>query len=192
MIVDLLLGVALSLYDSNLLRNVPGFHFPLCYAFIQKLTNALASLVLIYISRRWEMEEKSKHDAKMVSAAGNDDHLMELPSIQTFRQHAIPLSAVALVQTISAAFANQALQIIPLPLFKVCLVCGPIFVAFITSVVEGGLYSKGRLFALSLIGVGACRAVYAEALGADNPRYHRRSCICIGCERLFGGWLGSE
>jgi len=102
---------------------------------------------------------------------GNNVILTELPSIQTFRQHMIPLSAVALVQTISSAFANKALTIIPLPLFKVCLMCGPIFVAFITSCVEGQLYSKGRMFALSLIGIGAARAVYAESEGADNPRY---------------------
>jgi hypothetical protein len=38
MTLDLILGVSLSLYNSNLLRNVPGFRFPLCYALTQKLT----------------------------------------------------------------------------------------------------------------------------------------------------------
>ena len=174
MIIDLILGVGLSLYDSNLLRNVKGFKFPLCYALIQKLTNSLASLVLICLSRKWEMDAMAKQQQKQ-QKRGNMKNgnviLTELPSIQTFRQHMIPLSAVALVQTISSAFANKALTIIPLPLFKVCLMCGPIFVAFITSCVEGQLYSKGRLFALSLIGIGAARAVYAESEGADNPRY---------------------
>ena len=168
MIIDLILGVGLSLYDSNLLRNVKGFKFPLCYALTQKLTNSLASLVLICLSRKWEMDAMAKQQQQ--NLLGNVI-LTELPSIQTFRQHMIPLSAVALVQTISSAFANKALTIIPLPLFKVCLMCGPIFVAFITSCVEGQLYSKGRMFALSLIGIGASRAVYAESEGADNPRY---------------------
>ena len=40
-----------------------------------------------------------------------------------------------------------------------------------TTCIEGQLYSKGRMFALSLIGIGACRAVYAESDDADNPRY---------------------
>jgi len=177
MIVDLILGVGLSLYDSNLLRNVPGFNFPLCYAFTQKLTNALASLVLIILSRRREREEREKFLARQRAklATGTIQHdqftLTALPSIQTFRRHIVPLSAVALVQTISAALANRALQIVPLPLFKVCLMCGPIFVAFLTKIVDGQLYSKGRLMALGLIGAGAVRAVYAEADGADNPRY---------------------
>lgn len=186
MIIDLILGVALSLYDSNLLRNVPGFRFPLCYAFTQKFTNALASFLLICLSRRWEAEERASRmkveqnaatTNTMTSSVDSMDHqlpLTELPCIRTFRQHLVPLSAVALVQTISSAFANQSLQIIPLPLFKVCLMCGPIFVAFITSMMEGSqsqLYSKGRMMALGLIGIGACRAVYAEAGGADNPRY---------------------
>ena len=185
MIIDLILGVSLSLYDSNLLRNVPGFNFPLCYALVQKLTNALASLVLICLSRKWEMDAaivakqqqiqmmKQKKSYAPTKETSNIDrvHLTALPSGHAFCQHIIPLSAVALVQTISSAFANEALTIIPLPLFKVCLMCGPIFVAFITSCIEGQLYSKGRMFALSLIGIGACRAVYAESEDADNPRY---------------------
>ena len=184
MIIDLILGVSLSLYDSNLLRNIPGFDFPLCYALVQKLTNALASLVLICLSRKWEMDAaiakeqqqiqkmKQKNYAPTKETSNIDQvHLTALPSGHAFCQHIIPLSAVALVQTISSAFANEALTIIPLPLFKVCLMCGPIFVAFITSCIEGQLYSKGRMFALSLIGIGACRAVYAESEDADNPRY---------------------
>ena len=192
MAMDLVLGVSLSLYDSNLLRNVPGFHFPLCYAWTQKFTNAVASLVLILLSRRQEREERReerkimemmslKQHGKMMSLTGNsnstalmmeecEQDLMELPSMQTFRKHMIPLTGIALVQTISSAFANQALQIIPLPLFKVVLMCGPIFVAFLTSMMEGQRYSRGRLIALSFIVMGACRAVYAEAGVADNPR----------------------
>lgn len=172
MIIDLILGVSLSLYDSNLLRNVPGFNFPLCYALTQKLTNACASLVLICLSRKWEMDERARQVTKRRGFASVDDTpLLELPSVAAFRRHMIPLSAVALVQTVSAAFANQALQIIPLPLFKVCLMCGPIFVALCSILAEGQMYSKGRMLALSLIGMGAFRAVYAEAEGADNPRY---------------------
>ena len=167
MVLDLVLGVSLSLYDSNLLRNVPGFHFPLMYALVQKMTNALASLVLICLSRKWEIDR--------IKAANRpkDEHLddlAEMPSLKTFRYHASSLTAVALVQTFSSAFANEALQEIPLPLFKVVLMCGPIFVAFITTIMEGQIYSRGRLFALLLIGFGAGRAVYAEAEQADNPR----------------------
>lgn len=188
MIVDLILGVSLSLYDSNLLRNVPGFRFPLVYAFTQKLTNALASLVLICLSRRWEGQAReSRRNMKGKILPEDEGPLMELPSVKAFRQHLIPLSAVALVQTISAAFANKALQVIPLPLFKVCLMCGPIFVAFITSIVEGQLYSKGRMFALSLIGIGACRAVYSEAEGADNPRYIMQGAMFALGASAFGG-----
>jgi len=165
MVLDLVLGVSLSLYDSNLLRNVPGFHFPLTYALVQKMTNAIASLVLIYISRKWEKDDRRNRPI--------DEHqggLAEMPSLKTFRHHASSLTAVALVQTFSSAFANEALQEIPLPLFKVVLMCGPIFVAFITTIMEGQIYSRGRLFALLLIGFGAGRAVYAEAEKADNPR----------------------
>ena len=43
--------------------------------------------------------------------------------------------------------------------------------AFITTCIEGQVYSKGRMFALSLIGIGCTRAVYAESESADNPRY---------------------
>jgi len=168
MALDLVLGVSLSLYDSNLLRNVPGFHFPLTYALVQKVTNAIASLILIYLSRKWEMDERRRMTAanRPMDGAG----LTEMPSLRTFRHHASSLTAVALVQTFSSAFANEALQEIPLPLFKVVLMCGPIFVAVITTIMEGQIYSRGRLFALLLIGVGAGRAVYAEAEKADNPR----------------------
>jgi len=174
MILDLVLGVSLSLYDSNLLRNVPGFHFPLTYALVQKMTNAIASLILIYLSRKWDIDERRDERRKMkVANRSVDEHqdgLAEMPSLKTFRHHASSLTAVALVQTFSSAFANEALQEIPLPLFKVVLMCGPIFVAFITTIMEGQIYSRGRLFALLLIGFGACRAVYAEAGKADNPR----------------------
>ena len=128
MIIDLVLGVSLSLYDSNLLRNVPGFNFPLCYALVQKLTNALASLVLICLSRKWEMDAaivneqqqqtqqkmKQKRNYAPMKETSNivQAQLTELPSLHAFRQHIIPLSAVALVQTISSAFANEALTII--------------------------------------------------------------------------------
>lgn len=167
MVIDLVLGVSLSLYDSNLLRNVSGFHFPSTYALVQKLTNAIASLILIYLSRIWEMDE-----TRRMKAANRqmDSALTEMPSIRTFRHHASPLTAVALVQTFSSVFANEALQAIPLPLFKVVLMCGPIFVALLTTILEGRIYSRGRLFALLLIGFGAGRAVYAEAEKADNPR----------------------
>lgn len=171
MMLDLVLGVSLSLYDSNLLRNVPGFHFPLTYALVQKMTNAIASLVLIYLSRKWDIDERRRMKAANKSMDEHqDDGLAEMPSLKTFRHHASSLTAVALVQTFSSAFANEALQEIPLPLFKVVLMCGPIFVAFITTIMEGQIYSRGRLFALLLIGFGACRAVYAEAGKADNPR----------------------
>ena len=110
MLIDLTLGVGLSLYDSNLLRNVDGFDFPLCYALCQKATNATASLVLIILSRRWEVQEREKIKSQQPST--------EL-SMRAFRHHFVPLTAVALVQTISAAFANKSLQIVPLPLFKV-------------------------------------------------------------------------
>lgn len=171
MILDLVLGVVLSLYDSNLLRNVPGFQFPLTYALIQKLTNAIASLVLIVISRRWEMEERKKmRTANRPLDGGHQEGMAEMPSLRTFRHHASSLTAVALVQTFSSAFANEALAVIPLPLFKVVLMCGPIFVACITTIMEGQMYSRGRMFALLLIGFGAGRAVYAEADKADNPR----------------------
>jgi drug/metabolite transporter (DMT)-like permease len=169
MLLDLTLGVSLSLYDSNLLRNIPGFHFPLCYAWTQKFTNAVASLVFICLSRKREMAERRRLNIKSVQLF-EEEPLTELPSMQVFRVSAVPLSVIAMVQTISAAFANCSLQMIPLPLFKVVLMCGPIFVAFITSVIEGNNYSRGRILALSLIGIGALRAVYAEATGADNPR----------------------
>jgi len=181
MLIDLILGVSLSIYDSNLLRNVPNFNFPLCYALVQKLTNAIASLVLICLSRKWErdsllskQQQSSVVKKKNSSATNPPPHpvsTIDLPSLQTLKQHIIPLSAVALFQTISSSFANESLTIIPLQLFKVCLMCGPIFVAFITTCIEGQVYSKGRMFALSLIGIGACRAVYAESENADNPRY---------------------
>lgn len=170
MMLDLVLGVSLSLYDSNLLRNVPGFHFPLTYALVQKMTNAIASLILIYLSRKWDIDERRKMKVANRSMDEHQEGLAEMPSIKTFRHHASSLTAVALVQTFSSAFANEALQEIPLPLFKVVLMCGPIFVAFITTIMEGQIYSRGRLFALLLIGFGACRAVYAEAGKADNPR----------------------
>jgi len=124
MIIDLILGVALSLYDSNLLRNIPGFRFLLCHAFTQKSTNALASFLLICISRRWEAEELLRGDSRMmkveqdaatankvtsssVNSMAHQQHrphqplLTELLSVRIFRQHLAPLSAVALVQTIS-------------------------------------------------------------------------------------------
>lgn len=170
MMLDLVLGVSLSLYDSNLLRNVPGFHFPLTYALVQKMTNAIASLILIYLSKKWDIEERRKMKVVNRSMDEHQDGLVQMPSLKTFRHHASSLTAVALVQTFSSAFANEALQEIPLPLFKVVLMCGPIFVAFITTIMEGQIYSRGRLFALLLIGFGACRAVYAEAGKADNPR----------------------
>ena len=175
MALDLILGVSLSLYDSNLLRNVPGFRFPICYALTQKTTNALASLVLIFISRRWEAEELARRlpnkGGTVASSTTTTMTTTELPSARSLRRHAAPLAAVALAQTISASFANNALRMIPLPLFKVCLMCGPIFVAIMTSVAGGIECSNGRPLALSLIGAGACRAVYAEAGGADDPRY---------------------
>jgi len=246
MLLDLVLGVSLSLYDSNLLRNVPGFRFPLCYAWTQKFTNAVASLVLICLSRRQEMEMRvwmkrereremgrevemeeigcynyeynrnntgnrdgkqhnthTQHDKPTYSeeefpsslssssitkstpptikpyqenmfieqnAPNEQEPLTELPSLQTLRQHLVPLTAIALVQTVSSALANQSLRLLPLPLFKVVLMCGPIVVALLTSTIEGQIYTKGRLVALSLIGMGACRAVYSEAGVADNPR----------------------
>lgn len=248
MLLDLVLGVSLSLYDSNLLRNVPGFRFPLCYAWTQKFTNAVASLLLICLSRRQEMEMrvrmkrererevekeveiekighynyennrnnpgnrngkqhnihtqhdkqtnsssnqefssslsspsittstpptmKSYHESMFIeqNAPNEQEPLTELPSFQTFRQHVVPLTAIALVQTISSALANQSLRLLPLPLFKVVLMCGPIVVALLTSIIEGQIYTKGRLVALCLIGMGACRAVYSEAGVADNPR----------------------
>jgi hypothetical protein len=49
-----------------------------------------------------------------------------------------------------------------LPLFEVCLMCGPIFVALVTSTLGGTTgvdYAVGRSLALSLIGVGAIRAM---------------------------------
>mmetsp|Transcript_35378 Transcript_35378/g.84521 ORF Transcript_35378/g.84521 Transcript_35378/m.84521 type:complete len:517 (+) Transcript_35378:151-1701(+) len=162
MLIDLTLGIGLSLYDSNLLRNVDGFDFPLCYALVQKATNATASLVLIVLSRRWEAQERAKTKSQQP--------LTDLPSIGAFRHHFVPLTAVALVQTISAAFANKSLQIVPLPLFKVCLMCGPIFVAAMSSLVERQFYSAGRNLSLLLIGVGALKSVYSEAEVADNPR----------------------
>jgi drug/metabolite transporter (DMT)-like permease len=168
MLLDLVLGVTLSLFDSNLLRNVPGFRFPLTYALVQKLTNAIASLILIYLSRKWEMDARRKFT--VANRPIDEDGLPELPSLKTFRHHASSLTAVAIVQTFSSAFANEALGLIPLPLFKVVLMCGPIFVAFITIIMEGQVYSRGRRFALLLIGFGAGRAVYAEAENADNPR----------------------
>ena len=167
MLLDLALGISLSLYDSNLLRNVSGFRFPLCYAWTQKFTNAIASLVLIFLSRRWEMTERERMRYPDIDG---DEPLTEMPSIQVFRRNAIPLTAIAFVQTISSSIANRSLQMIPLQLFKVVLMCSPIFVAFLTSAIEGKMYSKGRIIALSLIGIGALRAVYAEAGGADNPR----------------------
>ena len=186
MVLDLVLGVSLSLYDSNLLRNVPGFHFPLTYALVQKMTNAIASLVLIYLSRKWEMDERRKMQAANRPIDGHQDGLAEMPSLKTFRYHASSLTAVALVQTFSSAFANEALQEIPLPLFKVVLMCGPIFVAFITTIMEGQIYSRGRLFALLLIGFGAGRAVYAEAEKADNPRQ-----ILVGAGYALGASAAS-
>lgn len=162
MLIDLTLGIGLSLYDSNLLRNVDGFDFPLCYALCQKATNATASLVLIVLSRRWEAQERAKTKSLQP--------LTDLPSMRAFRYHFVPLTAVALVQTISAAFANKSLQIVPLPLFKVCLMCGPIFVAAMSSLVERHFYSTGRNLSLLLIGVGAVKSVYSEAEVADNPR----------------------
>ena len=129
MIVDLILGVSLSIYDSNLLRNVPNFNFPLCYALVQKLTNAVASLVLICLSRKWERDsllskqQQSSVVKKSSSTNPTSAPTIELPSSQIFRQHIIPLSAVALFQTISSSFANESLTIIPLQLFKVCLMC---------------------------------------------------------------------
>ena len=168
MALNLVLGVSLSLFDSNLLRNVPGFRFPLTYALVQKLTNAIASLILIYMSRKWEMDARRKFTT--ANRQIDEDGLPELPSLKTFRHHASSLTAVAIVQTFSSAFANEALGLIPLPLFKVVLMCGPIFVAFITTIMEGQIYSRGRRFALLLIGFGAGRAVYAEAEKADNPR----------------------
>ena len=130
MIVDLILGVSLSIYDSNLLRNVPNFNFPLCYALVQKLTNAIASLVLICLSRKWErdsllskQQQQQSSVVKKSSSANPTSLTIESPSLQTFKQHVIPLSAVALFQTISSSFANESLTIIPLQLFKVCLMC---------------------------------------------------------------------
>lgn len=169
MVFDLVLGVSLSLYDSNLLRNVPGFQFPLTYALVQKLTNAIASLILISLSRKWEMNERRKIKAAVNRPVG-EFGLPGMPSLTTFRNHATSLTAVALVQTMSSVFANEALQEIPLSLFKVVLMCGPIFVAFLTTIMEGQIYSRGRLIALLLIGFGAGRAVYLEAEKADNPR----------------------
>jgi len=131
MLIDLLLGVSLSIYDSNLLRNVPNFNFPLCYALVQKLTNAIASLVLICLSRKWERDsllskQQQSSVAKKSSSANPPSHpvlTIILPSLKIFKQHVIPLSAVALFQTISSSFANESLTIIPLQLFKVCLMC---------------------------------------------------------------------
>ena len=131
MLIDLILGVSLSIYDSNLLRNVPNFNFPLCYALVQKLTNAVASLVLICLSRKWERDSLSKQQQSSVvkgksSSANHPPHqvlTIELPTLSTFQQHIISLSAVALFQTISSSFANESLTIIPLQLFKVCLMC---------------------------------------------------------------------
>ena len=165
MMLDLVIGVSLSLYDSHLLRNVPGFHFPLTYALVQKMTNAIASLILISLSRKWEMDAHRKMNDSQF-----EEQISEMPSLKTFRRHASSLTAVALVQTFSSAFANEALQGIPLPLFKVVLMCGPIFVALITTIMEGQVYSRGRRFALLLIGFGALRAVYSEAEKAENPR----------------------
>ncbi|KAL7476382.1 hypothetical protein ACHAW6_002252 [Cyclotella cf. meneghiniana] len=190
MLLDLTLGISLSLYDSNLLRNVPDFHFPLCYAWIQKFTNALASLVLICLSRRWgnaEQERSRQQKAAQLVSITEEQLLTEMPSMRVFRRNAIPLTAIAIVQTISAAFANRSLQILPLPLFKVVLMCGPIFVAFLTSAIEGNIYSRGRIMALSLIGLGALRAVYADAEGADNPRgVMEGAAYALGASALSG------
>jgi hypothetical protein len=175
MTLDLILGVSLSLFDSNLLKNVPGFRFPLCYALTQKLTNAVASLALIFISRRWKAEKTTMRRRTANTTDGGSEEALtsmtEFPSARSLRRHATPLAAVALAQSISASFANRALLSIPLSLFKVCLMCGPIFVALMTSAMGGTIaHSRGRSLALSMIGVGACRAVYAEAGGADDPR----------------------
>ena len=72
-----------------------------------------------------------------------------LPSARSLCRHAAPLAAVALAQVISASFANRALQSIPLPFFKVCLMCGPIFVALVTSAMgcligAGALITEGK------------------------------------------------
>jgi hypothetical protein len=56
------------------------------------MTNAIASLVLIYISRKWEMDDRRNRPI--------DEHqggLAEMPSLKTFRHHASSLTAVALV-----------------------------------------------------------------------------------------------
>jgi hypothetical protein len=177
MILDLILGVSLSLYDSNLLRNVPG---------------ALASLLLICISRRWEVEYLARRHPP---AHGNDKAVTSttmtvLPSARSLRRHATPLAAVALAQAISASFTNRALQSIPLPLFKVCLMCGPIFVALVTSVLGGTTgvdYAGGRLLALGLIGAGAIRAVFAEAGSADDPRGVMAGAGCALGASAFSG-----
>ena len=202
MTLDLILGVSLSLYDSNLLRNVPGFRFPLCYALTQKLTNALASLVLICIARRWEAEDvarrhppvKNGDDGTAAAAAAAATSTMTgLPSARSLRRHAAPLAAAALAQAISASFANRALQSIPLPLFKVCLMCGPIFVALATSAMGGGgtgvvaHYTGGRSLALCLIGAGAIRAVCAEVGSADDPRGVMAGAGCALGASAFSG-----
>ena len=202
MTLDLILGVSLSLYDSNLLRNVPGFRFPLCYALTQKLTNALASLVLICIARRWEAEDvarrhppvKNGDDGTAAAAAAAATSTMTgLPSARSLRRHAAPLAAAALAQAISASFANRALQSIPLPLFKVCLMCGPIFVALATSAMGGGgtgvvaQYTGGRSLALCLIGAGAIRAVCAEVGSADDPRGVMAGAGCALGASAFSG-----
>ena len=81
MILDLILGLSL-----NLLRNVPGFRFPLCYALTQKLTNALAW--------QWEAEYLARRHP---TAKGNDKAaasttMTGLPSARSLRRHAAPLA----------------------------------------------------------------------------------------------------
>ena len=98
-----------------------------------------------------------------------------LPSARSLCRHAAPLAAVALAQVISASFANRALQSIPLPFFKVCLMCGPIFVALVTSAMG------------CLIGAGAIRAVCAEVGSADDPRSVMAGVGCALGASAFSG-----
>ena len=158
------LSIGLNFYNSFLLRNVPGFKFPVIYTAVHMVTSFLGSTVLIVF-----------FGAATVSFA-------------QMRESLLRIALLALLRVASITTNNWSLEYIDLTLNKVIKASAPVFTVALSVLWERKVYSARKIAALGVLALGTMPVSRATprpraSPASSSPRLRRRRRLLPRCLR---------
>ena len=138
------LSIGLNFYNSFLLRNVPGFKFPVIYTAVHMVTSFLGSTVLIVF-----------FGAATVSFA-------------QMRESLLRIALLALLRVASITTNNWSLEYIDLTLNKVIKASAPVFTVALSVLWERKVYSARKIAALGVLALGTMLSCLSRDASAES------------------------